>query len=83
MGDNKGLFAAANAHAPKPPCGKECSDRKAGCAISCKKWAAYLRKREAFYEARRQESELNCKTAGRRIAASRSIRQKKNEPGWH
>ena len=83
MGANKSIFAASNALAPKQPCRKDCPDRKAGCAISCEKWAAYLKQREAYYEKRQKESELKSRTTGNRLAAYRKLKQKKNEPGWH
>lgn len=32
----------------------DCPDRKKGCAITCKKWADYVIKREANYALRKQ-----------------------------
>ena len=46
----------------KPPCGKNCPDRKTGCAVNCEKWKAYLAERNANYEKRRKEAENNTQT---------------------
>lgn len=35
----------------------DCPDRKAGCAVECPKWAAYVEKRNADYEKRRAAAE--------------------------
>lgn len=47
------------------PCVKDCPDRKAGCAINCEKWAAYLKEREAMYEERRKQVRAGQYSRGR------------------
>ena len=34
----------------KHPCAKDCPDRKAKCAVTCEKWAAYVEERNRRYE---------------------------------
>lgn len=34
---------------PKPPCGKVCADRAAGCQAFCERWKAYEAERAEFY----------------------------------
>ena len=41
-----------NSNIRQQPCMRDCPDRKAGCAISCPKWAEYIKKREAEYSRR-------------------------------
>lgn len=36
----------------RSPCGKDCPDRKEACAVSCPKWAEYVKAREAEYHRR-------------------------------
>ena len=35
---------------PKPPCGKVCADRSAGCQAFCERWKEYEVERAAWYE---------------------------------
>lgn len=39
-------------YSPRPPCGKDCADRKPGCGVTCEKWIAYVEKRNAVYKER-------------------------------
>ena len=34
----------------KQPCGRNCPDRKCGCAVTCPKWAAWVDYRSKSYE---------------------------------
>lgn len=68
---------------PKPPCGKNCPDRKAGCAVTCEKWRAYIEERNAYYEKRVEERELSENTHGNQKAARRYAYKKKSAPGYH
>lgn len=45
-------------YGPKPPCGKKCPDRAAGCSVTCAKWRAYIKERNEHYEHRRKEKKL-------------------------
>ena len=49
----------------KQPCEKDCPGRKVGCAITCEKWAAYLKEREKLYEARRKQTGSTQYSRGR------------------
>lgn len=40
----------------KPPCGKVCPDRFAGCHASCERWAAWETERNAEYKKRLAEN---------------------------
>lgn len=68
---------------PKPPCGKECAERKAGCAVKCEKWRAYLEERNAWYAAKLERLERRSPTKNAREARDRKAYHKKNAPGWH
>ena len=37
-------------NALRHPCAKDCPDRKAKCAVTCEKWAAYVEERNRRYE---------------------------------
>lgn len=64
---------------PKPPCGKDCPERKAGCAVSCEKWRAYVKERNENYENRREEAENGTVPTKRLRATNRNLyRSKKN-----
>lgn len=58
---------------PKPPCGKDCAERKAGCSVTCEKWKAYLAERNANYERRRREAENNAQTPRTRKDSQRYL----------
>ena len=66
---------------PKPPCGKDCPDRKAGCAINCEKWKAYLVERNANYEKRREDFENGVIPKKRMQAANRNLYRFKKTNG--
>ena len=74
-------FSLYGTNGPKPPCGKECPDRKAGCAVTCVKWRAYLKERNAFYEKRREEAENNVISKKRRDDARRYLYNHKKRSG--
>lgn len=40
---------------------KDCSERHAGCAVNCPKWAAYVEARNAEYARRRAEKDNTLK----------------------
>lgn len=75
-------FNLYKSEGPKPPCGRDCPDRKAGCAIDCEKWAAYVVERNKVYAARIAENDKNVNTAQRDRATGQKISRKKNNPGW-
>ena len=79
----KGKVFEGGVNGPKPPCGKNCPDRKAGCACNCEKWAAYLAERNAEYERRAKVSENNRMSARRARDADRIAYKRKRNPGWH
>lgn len=68
---------------PKPPCGRDCPDRKTGCAVKCEKWRAYLEERNAWYAAKLERLERRSPTKNAREARDRKAYHKKNAPGWH
>lgn len=43
----------------KPPCGKSCPRRVAGCHASCPEWAAYLVERDKDYRNRADIMRIN------------------------
>lgn len=43
----------------KPPCGKSCPRRTAGCHASCQKWDAYVSERDKDYENRADIMRIN------------------------
>lgn len=61
------------------PCVKDCPDRKAGCAITCEKWAEYRTKRDQYYKSKlaQGESRVHTKQADRKAKAT--LRQNKNK----
>lgn len=42
----------------KPPCQRDCPNRKPGCAVNCPKWAEYARWRDGDYVRRLRESQV-------------------------
>lgn len=76
----KGKPMAWTANGPKPPCGKDCPDRKPGCAADCGKWKAYVAERNANYEKRKTE----CMNGDYSEAGKRSFRQREqtNKRKW-
>ena len=62
---------------PKPPCGKNCPDRKTGCAVNCEKWKAYLAERNANYEKRLEDAENNTFPSKRRKESNRNLYRRK------
>lgn len=75
-------FNLYKSEGPKPPCGRECPNRKAGCAIDCEKWAAYVVERDKTYKKRVEDMDRNVNTAQRDKATGQRIAMKKNNPGW-
>ena len=49
-----------------PPCGRDCPDRKVGCASSCQRWKEYTEKRNARYAERLRENDAKARTARQR-----------------
>lgn len=43
---------------PKPPCGKVCAERSAGCQATCERWKEYEAERAEWYKKQAQEFEL-------------------------
>ena len=41
------------------PCKKDCPDRAAGCGATCPDWQKYVKERDAEYEQRKKQHELN------------------------
>lgn len=68
---------------PKPPCGKDCAERNAGCSVTCEKWRAYIVERNAYYEKKNAERDLRDGTHGNRKATARYAYKKKSAPGYH
>lgn len=59
------------------PCVKDCPGRKAGCAVKCEKWAAYLKLRDKLYEDRLRKVENNRQTENTMKAQTRSLYRRK------
>lgn len=68
---------------PEQPCVRGCPDRKAGCAVTCEKWAAYLKARNEIYEKRTKEALRKAHPDSGVRAKNQHVTKKKNEPGWH
>lgn len=68
---------------PEQPCVRGCPDRKAGCAVTCEKWAAYLKTRNEIYEKRTKEALRKAHPDSGERAKNQHVTKKKNEPGWH
>lgn len=68
---------------PDQPCVRGCPDRKAGCAVTCEKWAAYLAARNEIYEKRTKEAIRKANSDRGVRAKNQHATKKKNEPGWH
>ena len=64
-----------NVDGPKPPCGKSCPDRAAGCSVTCEKWRAYLEERNANYAERKKKIIRHSLTA----ASERSMANRLNQ----
>lgn len=47
-----------NAIRPKPPCGRDCADRKPGCGADCEKWKAYETARAEWYAKKLKASQM-------------------------
>ena len=65
------------------PCGKDCPNRKAGCAIKCPEWLEYVAKRNEVYKARVERGEGGQLTDARKRAATRAPYNKKRAPGYN
>lgn len=65
------------------PCGRDCADRKAGCAIDCPKWREYVEKRNEVYKARVERGEGGQLTDARKRAATKAPYNKKRAPGYN
>lgn len=68
---------------PKPPCGKDCPDRKAACSANCEKWAQYVKKRNAAYAERLKNSERMAGTDAYLRGSAKKPYLKKKDPGMH
>ena len=68
---------------PEQPCVRGCPDRKAGCAVTCEKWAAYLAAGNEIYEKRTKEALRKAHSDSGVRAKNQHVTKKKNEPGWH
>ena len=66
---------------PKPPCGKDCPDRKAGCLVNCQKWHDYVAERNANYEKRLAESRAATPPGKRTKEINRALYHHKNGGG--
>ena len=64
------------------PC-KDCPDRKAACSVGCKKWAAYVEKRNAGYAERHKAAERRAGTNAYAKSAARRPYLKKKDHGMH
>lgn len=62
--------------------GADCEKRHVGCSADCPKWAEYVEKREAIYEARKKQgqSEYDSKAVGyvRRLKRVKSEIEKRS-----
>lgn len=61
----------------------DCPNRRAGCAVSCKKWATYVRERDESYKQKQIDSEADKAVYDARykrmiIAQKRNIRYGRN-----
>lgn len=65
----------------KQPCVKDCPDRKGGCAVTCEKWAAYVKERDKRYAEQAEAAALNMTPENHRKARNRAIARKKKYPG--
>lgn len=55
---------------------RNCPNRKAGCAASCKEWAEYVRKRDAQYEKIKINIYAHSETVGRRNLRTRKLKER-------
>lgn len=62
---------------PVPPCTKDCEKRVQGCAVGCKKWAAYEAQRNAYYDERAKIRNANDTDVGTMRRIRRIERDKK------
>lgn len=61
----------------KSPCGKNCPDRVVGCHITCEKWAAYEKERNAEYDERAKQRTFNDYFAKQSIKIKHYIHSKR------
>lgn len=66
----------------KPPCEKDCPDRKAGCAKDCGKWKEYEAKRNAEYEKRVKQFNAATVTAAAKRRMDTQPANKKRSPKY-
>lgn len=73
-------WAAYARGAVQQPCVKDCPDRKAGCAVTCGKWAEYVSTRNTYYERQKLEqigmTENGAKRFNRNLARRKSKSRK-------
>ena len=61
-----------NFDGPTPPCGTHCPERTPGCAVTCERWAAYVRERNENYEKRKKRMTISRGT----VAGQRAMERK-------
>lgn len=61
------------------PCVKDCPDRKAGCAITCKAWAEYREKRDLLYQKRLKAKEVEGLTKEALRKQKEALRRQNNK----
>ena len=69
-----------NSEVPNP-CGKDCPDRAAGCAVECGKWAEYVEKRNAVYAKRAESTGLRATPENHWRMRNRKIARCKGKRG--
>ena len=43
----------------RQPCTRDCPDRSPGCAVTCSRWAEYIKAREKEYERRKEIKQVS------------------------
>lgn len=66
-------------HVPAP-CGKDCPDRTAGCAMMCASWQLYTSIRDNVYNKRREDAESQQFTRAESAYKDKSV--KELNPRW-
>lgn len=63
----------------KPPCEKDCPDRKPGCGADCAAWKSYIEKRNAEYANRKRLfDEATATAAGKRRIDAKPANKKRS-----
>ena len=82
MNDNGNGKRTFTRNGLKPPCEKDCPDRKAGCGATCASWKEYEAKRNAEYKRREALFNQATATAAGKRRLDRKPADKKRNPKY-